>query len=150
MNLYIFNYIIKDETISALVRFGKTRSESDYFEVARGIIEFSADRLTDGDIIKEYVLRKMLEGASLPDITRLRNYLRHDIKTIYNEIIAPDWKTVFEECGYLSLFDIDMPKRTSEIPGYTESFELMLGCNSNEALGGAVLAHYESFNNKPI
>ena len=87
----------------------------------------------------------MLEAENLPDITKLRNFLRHDIKLIYNELLGYNWDSLFVDCGYLPFRDIDIEKCDCQIPGYSVSLEVMLGCESNEALGGAILAHIESF-----
>lgn len=135
----------EDEVISSLMRFKKKKDPDDYYKAARGLIKFSSHRLTDKDIIGEYVLRSMLESESLPDITCLRNFLRHDIKTIFNELIAFDWNGLFAECNLVPLRDINIPKIKTGLLGYVRSLETMLECDSNEALGGAILAHTESF-----
>lgn len=145
INLFIFNHMNHDEIISSLMRFKDTPNEDDYYTAARGLIEFASHRLTDRSIIEEYILRSMLEQESLPDITRLRNFLRHDIKTIYSELLTFDWNGLFIKNNLLPLSDIDIPKIETGLAGYVRSLEAMLDCESNEALGGAVLAHVESF-----
>ncbi len=145
LELFIFNHTAEDEVISSLMKFKKTKDEAYYYKAARGIIEFSAHRLTDKNIIGEYVLRSMLENESLPDITKLRSFLRHDIKTIYNELLSFDFDKLFAECGLVPFCDIDTPKIKTGLAGYVRSLETMLECDSNEALGGAILAHTESF-----
>lgn len=145
LNLFIFNHTANDKVISSLMRFKETACKDDYYTAARGIIEFSSHRLTDKDIIGEYVLRSMLEQESLPDINGLRTFLRHDVKTIYNEILAFDWNSLFTEHSLPLFTDISMPKVKTGLAGYVRSLETMLECDSNEALGGAILAHTESF-----
>jgi len=145
LNLYIFSFLAEDEIIQSLLNFKESHNEDDYFTAARGIINFSKERITDSNILKEYVLRRMLEQPSLPDITKLRNFLRHDIKLIYNDILAYDWNSLFVRCGFLPFSDIATEKKTCDIPGFALSLEAMIQCESNEALGGALLAHYESF-----
>ncbi len=145
-NLYIFNHILEDKAISALLRFKESHNETDYYIAARSFISFAEHRYTDGDIIKEYILRAMLEYESLPDITKLRNFLRHDVKVIFSEILNFDWNGLFIQCGLLPMNYIEVPGVECDIPGYTSSVKTMLDCSSNEALGGAILAHTESFN----
>ncbi len=145
LNLYIFNRITEDEVISSLLKYKKSLDENDYYIAARGLIAFAPQRLTDGSIIREYVLRTMLEQEQLPDITELRNFLRHDVKTIYTELLAYDWDGLFAENGLLPLSNIGIPKTSTGLGGYIASLEAMLSCESNEALGGALLAHAESF-----
>lgn len=145
LNLYIFSHIFDNDAISSLLRFKENHLEDDYYIFARKLIKFATTRYTEEDIIKEYILRTMLEELNLPDISNLRNFLRHDIKVIYNEILSYDWNSLFTECGFLPMKDITLPKTNCEIPGYTSSIEAMINCTSNEALGGAILAHAESF-----
>ena len=111
----------------------------------RGLISFSEHRLTDKNIIGEYVLRKMLETEQLSDISHLRDFLRHDVKVIYNELLAYDWKSLFSECGCILPDSITLPPVDTGLGGYVQSIEAMLSCESNEALGGAILAHTDSF-----
>ena len=144
-NLFIFNHILENTTIAALLRFRETHNEDDYYIAARGLIDFSETRLTEGNIIGEYVIRTMLENEVLPDVSNLRNFLRHDIKTIYNELLSVDWDNLFIESGLIPMSDITTPKTEMNIPGYAASIKAMLECSSNEALGGAFLAHIESF-----
>ena len=63
LNLFIFNHINKNETIKALLKYKRTHAEADYCEAARGIIEFAPKRLTNKNILGEFVLRLMLERA---------------------------------------------------------------------------------------
>ncbi len=145
MNLFLFKNVAEDEIISALLRFKETRDEADYYAAARGLIGFAKGRLTNGSVIGEYILRLMLECDNLPDIANLRNFMRHDIKTIYAQLLAFDWDALFKQCGCLPLSDIELPRIQTGLSGYVQSIEGMLACTSNEALGGAVLAHIESF-----
>lgn len=144
MNLFIFDKIIQDPIISALLQFKTTQSEDDYFTVARGLIEYSKERLTDKNIIREYVLRKML-ALDLPDIANLRNFLRHDVKIIYTEFFETDWDKLFHEQGFIPMSDIECPPEDEGIDGFTVSISSMIDCESNEALGGALLAHVTEF-----
>ena len=95
LNLFIFNHINKNETIKALLKYKRTHAEADYCEAARGIIEFAPKRLTNKNILGEFVLRLMLESEHLPDISRLRDFLRHDVKVIFSEFINYDWEDMF-------------------------------------------------------
>ncbi len=145
LNLYIFNHITENAAISALLRFKETKQEDDYYIAARALIAFAENRYTNVSIINEYTIRKMLEEIVLPDISNLRNFLRHDIKIIYNEILSFDWDGLFTECGLLPMRDIALKEADCNIPGYANSIKAMAECTSNEALGGAILAHTESF-----
>lgn len=145
LNLFIFNHITDDEVISALLRFKDECREEDYCIAIRGLIDFASHRLTDKNLIGEYVIRKMLETQSIPNISQLRDFLRHDIKVIYNDLIAYDWDSLFAECGCVSADTITLPPVETGFGGYVRSIEAMLSCESNEALGGAVLAHYDTF-----
>ena len=145
LNLFIFKHIEEDETISSLLRFRDEHREEDYYRAARGLIEFSARRLTEKDIIKEYILRTMLEQENIPDITTLRNFLRHDVKTIYTELLNYDWNGLFTSSGLIPMSDIETPAVPTGLAGYVQSLGAMMECESNEALGGAILAHAESF-----
>ena len=145
INLFIFNHILDDPTIIALLRYRETHDKNDYYIAARGLINFSETRLTEGNIIGEYVIRTMLENKVLPNVSNLRNFLRHDIKAIYNELLCVDWDGIFTEFGLLPMSDIKTPKTEINTPGYAASIKAMLECSSNEALGGAFLAHIESF-----
>ena len=144
MNLFIFDEITQDPVISALLQFKKSLCEDDYFTIARGLVEYSKDRLTCKNIIREYVLRKML-GIDLPDIGNLRNFLRHDVKLIYTEFFETDWDNLFHEQGFIPMSDIECPPKTTAVDGYTVSISSMIDCESNEALGGALLAHVTEF-----
>lgn len=145
LNLFIFNHINNDKVISALLKFKLERHEDDYYTAMRGLIDFSSKRITDKNIIGEYVLRKMLEEEHLGNISQLRDFLRHDIKLIYNELVFYDWDNLFAECGCVTTSAITTPTSGTGLSGYVNSISAMLSCESNEALGGAVLAHCESF-----
>ncbi len=144
MNLFIFDKITQDPIISALLQFKENLSEDDYFTIAHGLVEYSKDRLTDKNIIREYVLRKML-NLDLPDIGNLRNFLRHDVKIIYSEFFETDWDNLFHEQGFIPMSDIKCPPKGDSVDGYTVSISSMIDCESNEALGGALLAHVTEF-----
>ncbi len=145
LNLFIFNHITDDEVISALLRFRDECREEDYCTAIRGLIAFSEHRLTNKNIIGEYVLRQMLETEQIADISNLRDFLRHDVKIIYNELLAYDWNSLFSECGCILPDSITIPPVDTGLGGYVQSIEAMLSCESNEALGGAILAHTDSF-----
>lgn len=145
MNLFIFNKILNDPIISALLSFKETNTEEDYCKAAQGLIKYSRSRITDGSIIKEYLLRTMLEQDGLPDITELRNFLRRDVKNIYNIFFETDWDCLAAEKGLPPLSDISVKTAEYGLDSYALSVKSMTECTSNEALGGAILAHAESF-----
>ncbi len=145
LNLFIFDHINSDETISALLKFKRDRCEEDYCRAVRGLIEFAPRRLTDRNILGEYVLRQMLEGENLADISNLRDFMRHDMKVIYNELLNYGWEELFRSEGLPQLSSITVPPVENGLSGYVASLEAMMECESNEALGGAVLAHADSF-----
>lgn len=145
LNLFIFNHINENETIKALLKYKRTHAEADYCEAARGIIEFAPKRLTNKNILGEFVLRLMLESEHLPDISRLRDFLRHDVKVIFSEFINYDWEDMFRSDAMPSLSGIATEPIDAGLCSYSRSIEAMLDCGSNEALGGAILAHAESF-----
>ena len=145
MKLFIFNHILKDSVIKALLDFKKTEDEDSYFTAMHGLIKYSGERLTDKSIVREYLLRKMLEHDNLPDITSLRNFLRNDIKAIYNTFFETNWDKLASDSGLASPEDITSAPKFSGLRSYALSLESMIDCTSNEALGGAILAHAESF-----
>ena len=145
MQLFLFNHITRDPVIAALLAFQKTQDEDAYFTAARGLIAFASRRLTDGNLIHEYVLRAMLEQENLPDIVHLRDFLRHDVKEIYNTFMATDWEGLFRENGLVSLCQIPIAPQSTDSLSYVFSLRSMMDSTSNEALGGAILAHMESF-----
>ncbi len=145
MKLFIFQHILNDPVIKALLDFKKNEDESSYYTAAQGLIKYSAERLTDKNIIREYVLRQMLEHNNLPDITSLRNFLRNDIKSIYNTFFETDWNKLAASKGLAAPDDISVAAQSAGLHSYALSIESMIDCTSNEALGGAVLAHAESF-----
>ena len=91
------------------------------------------------------MLFRSLEQKSLPDILHLRDFLRHDVKTIYHFFWETDWDAQLHQKGLLPLSDITVPPVPEPVPGYAFSLSAMIDCSSNEALGGAILAHIESF-----
>lgn len=145
MQLFLFNHITKDPVIDALLTFEQGQDEDAYFTAARGLIAFAKRRLTDGNLIHEYVLRTMLEQENLPDIVHLRDFLRHDVKVIYHTFIETDWEALFREKGLVSLCQIPIEPQSTESLSYVFSLRSMMDSTSNEALGGAILAHMESF-----
>ena len=145
MQLFLFNHITNDPVIDALLAFQQTQDEDAYFTAARGLIAFANRRLVDGNLIHEYVLRTMLEEENLPDVLHLRDFLRHDVKVIYSTFMATDWEALFREKGLVSLCQIPVPTQKTELRSYVFSLQSMMDSTSNEALGGAILAHMESF-----
>ena len=145
MNLFIFNEILNDPVISALLCFRETGDEAAYYSAAQGLIAYSERRLTDRDIIREYVLRTMLEQNNLPDITHLRNFLRRDVKNIYSVFFETDWDELFRRHEMVPLNDIEPSPKSYDLSSYIFSLTSMIDCTSNEALGGAILAHAEIF-----
>ena len=145
MNLFIFNNITADPVIDALLRFRDTNDRDAYYTAARGLIAYAGHRLTPMNIIKEYVLRAMLEQDNLPDIVNLRDFLRQDVKAIYSELLDVDWDALFRRQGLVPLCGICTDTVHTGLQSYVRSLESMIECESNEALGGAILAHAESF-----
>ena len=110
------------------------------------MISYAKVRCTTGNIIKEYILEKILKGENFPHILKLRDFLRQDVKRIFYELLAVDWDAIFREKELLPLSGIDLvPKTEEKDAGYIRSLEMMMECESNEALVGAMLAHVESF-----
>lgn len=145
MNLYIFNHITEDPVISALLEFKGNPGDELYFFIAQKMIDFSDRRLTDKNIIREYILRTMLEKKAVADIDSHRDFLRHDVKTIYNQLFDVNWDELFRDAGFLPLCGITGRKKETVLKSYTISLESMINIDSNEALGGAILAHVEGF-----
>lgn len=145
MNLFIFHKITEDPVIDSLLRFRESGDTAAYYTAARGLIDYAGHRLTDRNMIQEYVLRTMLEQDGLPDIANLRDFLRQDVKTIFCELLDVDWDTVFRRSGMLSLTNIYTDRIHTGLQSYVRSLESMMECTSNEALCGAILAHAESF-----
>lgn len=145
MNLFLFDSLTEDSVIGGLLSFRNGGDEDAYYQAARELIAFAKRRKTTGNIIKEYVIQKMLESENLPYIERLRDYLRQDIKTIFVELLDVDWDKLFREKGLLPLSGILLEEPAVENAGYVRSLEMMMDCTSNEALVGALLAHTESF-----
>ena len=145
MNLFIFDAITKDPVIAALLQFQENGSEDAYYQAARGLIAYAGNRLTGKNIVHEYVLRSMLEQENLPDVVQLRDFLRHDVKTIYQTFMETDWDALFKEKGLVPLCQIPTQPQCTGLKSYVFSLESMIDCQSNEALGGAILAHTESF-----
>lgn len=145
MQLFLFNHITQDPVIDALLTFKRKQDDDAYYTAARGLIAFAKNRLTDGNLIHEYVLRTMLEQENLPDIVHLRDFLRHDVKVIYHAFMATDWEALFHEKGLVSLCQIPIQPQSTDQLSYVFSLRSMMDSTSNEALGGAILAHVESF-----
>lgn len=145
MDFYIFNHLKENSVVAALTEFKETGNEEAYFRAARGLIDFSTRRLTSSDIIKEYILRVMLEHDNLPDMNSLRDYMRHDIKLIYHELLSIDWDGLFRDHGLLPLGLIQSETLFTGLDSYSTSIKNITECTSNEALGGSILAHIESF-----
>ena len=149
MQLFLFDHITKDPVIDALLRFTQNPTEESYFTAARGLIAYANKRICNGNLIQEYLLRCMLEQEALPDIVHLRDFLRHDIKAIFSLFWETDWDGLFRANGFLPLTDISVPVTADAPAGYAFSYTAMIACTSNEALGGAILAHIESFGTNP-
>ncbi len=145
MELYLFHHITENPVIQALIQFAQTRDEESYFSAARGLLSYANRRVCDRNLIQEYLLRCMLEEATLPDVIHLRDYMRHDIKLIYNLFWETDWDALCRDCGYLPISSPPVPVTEEKEAGYAFSLTAMIDCTSNEALGGAILAHLESF-----
>ncbi len=146
MNLFLFESLTGDPVVKALLTFRETGEEEAYYDVARSLVEFAKSRKTTGNIIKEYVIQRVLDSENLPYIGKLRDYLRQDIKTVFCEFLDVDWDRIFREKGLLPLTGILLNEEPKEdCAEYIRSMEMMMDCTSNEALVGALLAHVESF-----
>lgn len=145
MNLFIFNELNDDEIIANLIDFLENEREESYYAAARGLIAFSSRRLTNKSIIKEYALRKALESEGLPDPNSVRDFLRQDVKIIYETLLHVDWDSLFLRRGLIPMSAIAAPPVDTGLMGYAKSIESMIEANSREALIGAILAHSEVF-----
>lgn len=87
----------------------------------------------------------MLEQENLAEITVLRNFLRKDIKALYSVFFETDWDKLAMHSDLMPPKDILTAPNEQSLSGYALSIESMIECTSNEALGGALLAHAESF-----
>ncbi|MBO5363980.1 MAG: hypothetical protein J6A56_00755, partial [Clostridia bacterium] len=104
MELFLFHQeIAGDPVISALLSFRETGEEADYYQAARGLIGYGKNRLTSGNIIKEYILHNLLEAPNIHCINQLRDFLREDIRRVFHELLEVDWDGLFREKGFLPL-----------------------------------------------
>lgn len=145
MNLFIFNNLNKDKIIKSLLKFKKSGDVKEYYKAARHLIKFSTRRLTNMDLIDEYVLRAMFEQDNLPNPENVRDFLRSDIKTIYDEILCVDWNRLFAEKGLVPVSSVASKPIDTGLHGYARSIEGILNSTSREALMGSFLAHAEVF-----
>ena len=146
MNLFLFHSLTEDAVVKALLAFRETGAEAEYYGAARALIDFAKTRKTKGNIIKEYLIKQILESENLPYITELRDFLRQDIKHVFFELLEEDWDKLFRDKGYLPLSEICLSgELAEENPEYVRSMEMLMDCSSNEAMVGALLAHVESF-----
>lgn len=145
MNLFIFDSLNQNKVIKSLLSFKSSGDIQEYYEAVRGLIAFSSRRLTDMDLIDEYVIRAMLEQDDLPDPETVRDFLRSDIKEVYDEILSIDWNGLFAEKDLVPVSAINASVVDTGLNGYTRSIEGMLSSSSREALMGAFLAHAEIF-----
>lgn len=145
MNLFIFNNLNNDKIIKSLLKFKNSGDVKAYYKAARRLIKFSERRLTDMDLIDEYVLRAMFEQDNLPNPENIRDFLRSDIKTIYDEILCVNWDKMFKDNGLVPLSSVASKPIDTGLHGYARSIEGMLTSTSREALMGSFLAHAEIF-----
>lgn len=145
MNLFIFHNLTKDKVVKSLINYKNTGMEDHYYSIARQLIKFSDNRLTTGDIIDEYILRSMLEKNNISSPENIRDFLRRDIRTIYDELLCIDWNEMFKQNNLLPLTSIESKPTKTGLHGYTRSIESMMNSSSREALMGAFLAHAEVF-----
>lgn len=145
MNLFIFDNLNDDKVIKPLLKFKDSGEIEQYYKAARHLIKFSKYRLTDMDLIDEYVIRAMLEQENLPNPENVRDFLRSDIKTIYDEILCVNWDKLLIESGMVPISSISAAPVSTGLNSYALSLEGMLKSNSREALMGAFLAHAEMF-----
>lgn len=145
MNLYIFNSLNDDKLIKALLKFKDENKIEAYYKAMRLLIKFSSHRLTDGDLIDEYILRAMLEQENLPNPENIRDFLRQDIKVIYDNLLSVDWDGLCKSRKLIPASSIAASPVSTGLSGYTRSLESMMQSGSREALMGAILAHAEIF-----
>lgn len=145
MNLFVFNSLNNDEIISPLLRFKESGDIDAYFSAARNLIKFSENKMTDMDLIDEYILRAMLEYENLPNPESIRDFLRSDIQTIYDEILCVDWNKLALERNLVPISSILAKPINTGLKGYAVSLESILKSSSREALMGSYLAHTEIF-----
>lgn len=145
MNLFMFHNLNDDEVVKSLIKYKDTGMEDYYYSVVRRLIKFSNYKLTNGDIIDEYILRLMLEQNDLPNPEKIRDFLRKDIQKIYDELLCIDWNEMFKQNSLIPLTSIESLPIKTGLHGYTRSIESMMESSSREALMGAFLAHAEVF-----
>lgn len=145
MNLFIFNNLNNDKVIKSLMKFKEGGDTKDYYKAARGLIEFSKSRLTEHDLIDEYVIRAMLEQDNLPAFETVRDFLRSDIRTVYDEILSVNWNKLFKDKGLVPVSAIDARPVNAGLRCYSLSIGGLLESASREALMGSILAHAEEF-----
>ncbi len=145
MNLFVFENLNNDEVIRSLLEFKEDESIASYYKAARLLISFSERRLTDGNIIDEYILRTMLEQDSLPDPENIRAFLRQDIRFIYENLLCVDWDSLCAKHNLVPVSSITTAPVHTGLNGYTRSLKSMMSSASREALMGAILAHAEIF-----
>ena len=83
MNLFIFNNLNNDDVVTSLFKFKSDGDEDAYYQAARNLISFSKHRLTDGNIIDEYILRLMLEQDNLPNPETIRDFFASGHKKLF-------------------------------------------------------------------
>ena len=145
MNLFIFNNLNNDDVVTSLFKFKSDGDEDAYYQAARNLISFSKHRLTDGNIIDEYILRLMLEQDNLPNPETIRDFLRQDIKTVYDNLLCIDWDKLCISQDLVPISSIISTPIETGLHGYARSLESMMNSKSREALMGAILAHAEVF-----
>lgn len=145
MNLFVFDNLNSDEIAMSLLKFKNDGNIDAYFKAASGLIDFSSRRLTSGNIIDEYILRTILEQDHLPNPETVRDFIRHDVKTIYECMLTFDWDELCRQNGLVPVSSIAVPPVETGLYGYACSIEAMMKSTSKEALMGAILAHTEIF-----
>ncbi len=145
MNLFIFNNLNSDKTVKNLLKFKNDADAAAYYKAVRRLIGFSERRLSRGGIVREYIVRAMLEQDGLPELESVRAFLRQDTKLIFDELLSVDWDGLCADKGLPPFSKIDVPPIRTGLGGYTRSIESMMNSSSREALMGAMLAHAEIF-----
>ncbi len=145
MNLFVFNNLSKDKTVRSLIKFKENGDAGAYYAAARRLIRFASARLTDGDIVREYIVRAMLEQDDLPDFESVRAFVRQDIKLIYGGLLTADWDALCSARKLTPFSEIRVPASNTGLGGYARSLTSIMNSSSREAMMGSVLAHAEIF-----
>ena len=146
MNLFIFKDLNNDDVVTSLLKFKSDGDEDAYYQACTQYdLLLLTHRPTDGNIIDEYILRLMLEQDNLPNPETIRDFLRQDIKTVYDNLLCIDWDKLCISQDLVPISSIISTPIETGLHGYARSLESMMNSKSREALMGAILAHAEVF-----